>query len=298
MVCDRVIRFARLLAVEGIQRSKLLLYRLRLYVGGQISCLIGSILVGWLRNEFGNRPVPIARLIQIRHHLSFFGPRNPYRMVFHHSVQLGERLNNQFLSTHLASMELGKWSLTVDTINYLEKHIFVQRPNLVLEFGSGISTVCLARFMLEIHKDPSRVYVISIEQDASYVTQTEALLASLGLGHNARVIEGKVEPFLIEGYSGMSYSLPDDFHQIVLQNRCPDFVLVDGPKALNHGRFVTLPMVRPFLSDKARFFLDDALRADELDIAERWAKLPYIHIDGIVLVGKGLLTGIVEQGTG
>jgi hypothetical protein len=44
---------------------------------------------------------------------------------------------------------------------------------------------------------------------------------------------------------------------------------------------------------RARFLLDDALRDDELAVARAWSSLPGIELDGVHVVGEGLLAGHV-----
>ena len=48
-------------------------------------------------------------------------------------------------------------------------------------------------------------------------------------------------------------------------------------------------LVRPFLRCPARLLLDDAFRDVELLIAEAWAEEPDVTVEGIAIVGKGLL---------
>ena len=74
----------------------------------------------------------------------------------------------------------------------------------------------------------------------------------------------------------------------------PDFVVIDGPAAQDGARFGTLPLIRRYLSSGARFYLDDALRDGEIDIAERWARLPYVQVNVVRLTEKGLLLGEVR----
>jgi hypothetical protein len=74
----------------------------------------------------------------------------------------------------------------------------------------------------------------------------------------------------------------------------PDFIVIDGPKAESEARLTTLPQVMPSLHPGASFFLDDALRDGEINIAKYWSKLPHVHVIGIALVGKGFLVGRVE----
>lgn len=70
-------------------------------------------------------------------------------------------------------------------------------------------------------------------------------------------------------------------------------MLVDGPAAEAGARFGTLPLAHPSVSHRAQFVLDDALRDGELTVARRWRSLPYVEVEGIRIVEKGLLTGAI-----
>ena len=89
------------------------------------------------------------------------------------------------------------------------------------------------------------------------------------------------------------YSLPTEFVQTIAALR-PGFVVIDGPTT-ETDRFGTVPLIRPYLKTNALFYLDDALRDGELDLARRWARLPYIEVNGIYLTEKGLLQGNVRH---
>ena len=53
------------------------------------------------------------------------------------------------------------------------------------------------------------------------------------------------------------------------------------------------PWSARFAAKHSQFVLDDAIRDGELDIAARWNRLPYVQVDGIRLIEKGLLTGTI-----
>jgi len=203
----------------------------------------------------------------------------------------GEALNNRFLSWHFADSELGLWSLTAEALNFLEAQIQALRPALILEFGSGISTVCLARYMTEIRGRADIPHVVSIEQSPEHAAATEQLLSVAGLSGCARVAVRPVTDCAIERQQTRCYDLSESIISI-LDGRRADFVVIDGPADVEGCRFGTLPLIREYVLSDARFFLDDALRDGELRVAALWDALPYLRIDGIHLVGKGLLSGV------
>jgi hypothetical protein len=187
---------------------------------------------------------------------------------------------------------LGRWALGARTINWLEHWLAGLRPGLVLEFGSGASTLCLARFLVDQHGPEAIVRVVSIDQDASYAAQTRELLRQSGLDAYAMVLSAPLCRQEIEGILTTCYELPPNL-RAVLDGRTADVLVIDGPAAQAGARFGTLPLARPYLSRTAAFVLDDGLRDGEIWVAQRWATLPGVRVEGIINLDKGLLVGQV-----
>ena len=84
-----------------------------------------------------------------------------------------------------------------------------------------------------------------------------------------------------------------------LEGRRADLVFVDGPAnwlgKRGDCRFGTLPAARAWSNDGAVFAADDALRPRDLAIVRRWANLPFVDIEGIVPLGRGLAVGHVRR---
>jgi hypothetical protein len=207
----------------------------------------------------------------------------------------GRDLHNQFLAGRLADTELGTWSLTASALNFLERQVQILQPRVMLEFGSGISTVCLARYMQELHGDSNRVYLFSIEQEVRFVQSTKELLKSLQLEKYVQIVVCPLRRQLIKSVEASCYDLSFNFLKGALKDNRPDFVVIDGPAAEPGARFGALPLIQPFLNGESWFFLDDALRDGELKVAQLWKRLPGVQINGICLEGKGLLVGQVKQ---
>jgi len=189
--------------------------------------------------------------------------------------------------------EMGTSSMSPATLNFLESEIQRRKPAVVLELGSGLSTICLAQYMQETHGDSNRLYVCSLEQDGASIEGTRNLLRALGLDACVKIFHAPLASQVIEGVQTSCYSLPTAFVQTVATLR-PSFVVIDGPAA-ETDRFGTLPLIRPYLKVNALFYLDDALCDGELDLPRLWARLPYIEVNGIYLTEKGLLQGNVRH---
>jgi len=207
----------------------------------------------------------------------------------------GSEIKNSDLSRIFNDVVLDPWALDVETINYLEKDINKFKPRKILEFGSGISTVCLVKFLINLHGTEPIIRVYSVEQDEKYFNSTKNLIKDHGLEKFVKIIYSPLTVKQIEGVECNTYALND--LDKILDNVEVDYCLIDGPSVTEFGgRLATLPMIREFANEnQMRFVLDDALRAKELLIAKKWKRLPYINIQGIILTPKGLLTGFLKR---
>jgi len=250
---------------------------------------LGIWIAKWrLRAVYRGAPVPLEQVLALRSTSQCENALLPAGWTVRSTAK---SLRNPFLSNQLADIELGTWRLSAWTLNLLERQIRHLEPQVVLEFGSGVSTVCLARYMQELHGNLNRTYVFSIEQDADFAQETMRLLKALQLDQYVRVICAPLRSQVIEGVQTTCYDLTHTRLQSVLGTHRPDFVLIDGPVGESDTRFGDLALVRDFLAPQARFFMDDALRDEELQVARLWKKLAYIQVDGVYLNGKGLLAG-------
>jgi predicted O-methyltransferase YrrM len=235
-------------------------------------------------------PVPLGRIRLLRKiSIGTDSLFPPYESMKHR----GSMLHNEVLGRALADDELGIWSMCPTTLNFIESEIQSRKPNLVLELGSGLSTICLAQYMYDQYGSSDRIYVCSVEQDAEVIKSTLDRLRAFGLAQHVRIFHAPLLEQTIEGHRGPCYSLPAEFVS-AMKRLQPDFVVIDGPSAEPGARFGTLPLIQAYLRRTARFYLDDALRDGELTAAARWSRLPYVRLDGIYLTQKGLLLGEVQ----
>lgn len=234
------------------------------------------------------KPVPLHFLLKVKSVSSSVNCLSPLAQSV---TQLGNRLANPFLAQLFRETVLGTWSLDCDTLNFLEERIMEQKPTAILEFGSGISTVCLAHFMRTIHPNAPMILVYSIEQSAEFAAQTRQKLDEFGLADYVKVDHFPLVNQVVEGEETVCYDLTANRLKQLLGGVRPDFCLIDGPIWSTSSRLATVPQVKEFLSPGAQFFLDDALRDRELQIARSWSRLPYLRVAGVHLVGKGILNG-------
>jgi predicted O-methyltransferase YrrM len=192
----------------------------------------------------------------------------------------------------VAELALGGWALDGETIDRLAQLVLERRPAAVAEFGSGTSTVVLARLAADAG---GRGHVVSFEQDPGWAARTRAALEERGLSEHATVAVlpvGQPDPT-----RPMGYVLTDE-GAALLAAHPPELVLVDGPTlASGASRLTTIDLVTPYLREDATLLLDDALRDAELRIAEAWERRRDVTVLGIRPTPKGLLEGALHAAT-
>ena len=239
---------------------------------------------------YHDSPVPFDVVLRLRR----FGGQ-PEILPLRGAVRTGRSLQNEFLSRRLAESVFGHWTAPAQTLNLIERKVRKLRPTLVLEFGSGISTSCIAHFMRELHGSASRTLVISIEEDAQSCEKSLSTAASLGVAEHVSIVHAPLEKQMIEGRETICYRLSRELRTLLAESP-PDFLFIDGPGPTTDplARFGTILLCRQFLAPGSPFYLDDALRDRELEVGQLWSTMSGISIEGIVFVGHGLLTGRIE----
>jgi hypothetical protein len=257
----------------------------------------GRLLTIWIMKTlaalWGKKPLSLSTLLFLLKRIPKSKNVDGLFVYDNFKERLGIELVNTKLAGILAKQPLGKWSLDVEAINYVEEDVKKIRPQRILEFGSGISTLCLAQFLTEIHGKEPEVRIYSVEQDENFAMETEKLIRDQGFGQFVRILHVPLIKGVVEGVDYYSYDL-GSIGEITNGIKF-DYCLIDGPsgKALN-ARFATLPLIKKHLNNRARFVLDDALRTRELLVAEKWQRLPYLKIQGVVLLAKGVLIGFIN----
>ncbi|WP_229069428.1 O-methyltransferase [Actinoplanes sp. DH11] len=158
----------------------------------------------------------------------------------------------------------GEWALNPTDLLELLHLIRVRQPRLVLELGSGTSTVWIA-YALEQFGGR----LISLDHDAEFARRTRAVLAAHGLTGIAEVRDAPLTPATIDGrdYPWYDPETLADLHDI-------DFVLIDGPPAAvgEGARYPALHMIEKRLADRATLIFDDAGRKDEQAAMTAWTE--------------------------
>lgn len=242
-----------------------------------------------LISVFGRRHISL-------HHILFLRRRIGIRHIELLSSSINEikkksEKTDKFLFDLIIKGLINDWSLGYDSLNYLEGEINKIQPSYIMEFGSGVSTLCLAKFMSEIHRKNRSPRVFTIEQDIKYLEIAKKRINEFNLTHMVSFLHAPIIQQEIFGVDTECYDLDSHALNRFLGGKLVDFILVDGPAGKDGVRFGTIPLILEFANDEALFFLDDAFREGELKICEMWTNIPEIMVLGFYPLGKGLLKG-------
>lgn len=157
------------------------------------------------------------------------------------------------------------WAASPITISALVREIIDTKPSLVVEIGSGGSSVWVG-YCLE-RQGGGRC--ISLEHDEEYAAKTRADVARHGLGQYVEVVHCPLTSVDVAGETFRWYDLSK-----VEGLEGIDIVFVDGPPGTTGplARYPALPVLRERCAPGARFILDDAARPDERAIVQRWVQ--------------------------
>ncbi|MFC6151187.1 MULTISPECIES: class I SAM-dependent methyltransferase [Mumia] len=162
---------------------------------------------------------------------------------------------------------MGGWAASPDLVEVVVDELLSRRPSLIVECGSGVSTLW---FGLAIRHFGLDCKVVALEHHEGFGEQTRAVLARHGLGDVAEVRDAPLTEVDVAGYRGRWY---DPAALETLSD--VGLLLVDGPPAATgvHARFPAVPMMRDRFADRVSVVLDDMIRNDEQEVARMWEEL-------------------------
>lgn len=152
-----------------------------------------------------------------------------------------------------------------DVIHLLVDHVWRHRPELVVECGSGTSTVWLGYAV----ERAGRGRVVALEHDERYADATRELVVAHGLD---KVVEVRLAPLerwapesggrTLQWYARAAFADLDGI----------GVLFVDGPPGYSAptARYPALPLLLERCAADPLIVLDDAYRADERTLSDRW----------------------------
>jgi predicted O-methyltransferase YrrM len=156
------------------------------------------------------------------------------------------------------------WAASPDLLVVLVDLVITERPSLVVECGSGASTLWLALAMRRFGIDGR---IIALDHDPVFGGKTRDLLARHDVHDLAEVRDAPLESFSLDGetYSWYARRAWEDLTGI-------DLLFVDGPPATtgHQARYPALPLLSGSLSPVATAVLDDLVVPDMQKVLRLW----------------------------
>lgn len=154
-----------------------------------------------------------------------------------------------------------------------------EKPELVVETGSGVSTLVTAYALEKL----GRGRVIALEHDAGYAAKTRAQIELHGLSAYAAVVHAPLEPLVVNGEKHVWHALAalDGIRNI-------DLVIDDGPPRYlgKMLRYASLPIFMERMSARGIFVLD-VVGDEERVILGQWAERFPAFIQEHLVTKKG-----------
>jgi predicted O-methyltransferase YrrM len=180
------------------------------------------------------------------------------------------------------------FGMTPATALHVACTVIAQRPALVLELGSGVSTLVIAK-ALERAGGAGRL--VSVDHLPNYLDETRALLRREGVEHLVDLRVAPLSPLRNGARQWYDLRAFEDLTDV-------DLLLVDGPPGRLGplSRYPALPMLAKRLSPSATLLVDDVHRRDERQMLERWARRGGLRMVRLLRGGKGLAVLRLEPG--
>jgi len=157
------------------------------------------------------------------------------------------------------------WAISPELASTLVTLIRTHEPNVIVELGSGASTIIMG-YAVE-QRGSGRV--ISLDHSEKYRAKTQRQLADHALQHWTEVRHAPLTSIEQRGTTWSWYDLDAIDGDLTI-----DMVVIDGPPRETGpmARYPAVPALYEYLSEDAVIVLDDAYRDDEKAMLNRWMK--------------------------
>lgn len=160
------------------------------------------------------------------------------------------------------------WSLDRDALDLILAEIDAGRHQ-ILECGSGVSTIVIARQLAELGTGS----VTALEHDAAWAAEIRSRLEAEQLTERARIVEAELTSHPL-AQAGCGWYDPMALDELPVSG--VELLLVDGPPAgvpsIERSRFPALPVLSGRLAADALVVLDDIDRAGERWVLDAWER--------------------------
>ena len=194
-------------------------------------------------------------------------------------VQKGvSRHASEVLSAHqLAPLFYGRpyvpitnWSASFQAMAHLANDIIINRRTAFIEFGSGVSTIIMARLFA---MNNIAIPFFSVDDNAEWIEIQKQTLEKENIADRVTFIHA---PLIASPLTELGPTTWYD-HNIIKEKIGTikfDLIFVDGPKGeIPYTRFGALPFLVDNIADRFCVFLDDTNRPEERAILSKWREM-------------------------
>lgn len=176
----------------------------------------------------------------------------------------------------------GGFAMNPDSLLLLSDLILNNKPRVILELGSGSSTVWTGYFGSLVG-----ARCVSIEHLDEYFSKTMQQLLEFGLDTTVDLRHAPLEEVSIGGapYEWYPASIFNDLGEV-------DLLIVDGPPEATgpNARYPAFPILHQYLSQNALILIDDIDRAQESEMVESWiSNMPGLELTDLAASRTGVL---------
>jgi predicted O-methyltransferase YrrM len=161
---------------------------------------------------------------------------------------------------------LGTWAVEADFAGLVAREL-ERRPDVVVELGSGVSTLLLASILRR--RGFGRLY--SFDHDHGFAAETEARLDRAGVADRVDLVVVPLRRQMFRDTATLWYD-----SRTLLDALPPgpiDLLIIDGPPSTEDwARWPAVEVLQPLFADDAVVLLDDGRQRRERSAALRWTR--------------------------
>lgn len=218
-------------------------------------------------------------LVRVRRHLETAVKNNSANAVRQLQSFIG--MQEYFATGVLPAFnsEAHNWPISADFALCLMRQLVLKPYDLVIEFGSGMSTVIVAKSLaLMAERNGARqTQFVSFEHLDSYYQQTLDYVQQAGLEKAVQLILAPIEDWqAVDGQVYPYYSCQSTLAKLAKQRQASRkriLVIVDGPPAATgpQARYPAGPLLMEhFPNAHIDILMDDYIREDEKQVVQHW----------------------------
>ncbi len=149
-----------------------------------------------------------------------------------------------------------------DFLNVILDLIEQEKPRVIVELGSGVSTIFISEFL---RRGGMEVEHLALDHEKKYADITRAQVRRPG----STVVHAPLQEYQIGQERWLWYA-----NEALQPLPEIDLLIIDGPPALlqSESRFPAIPLLWEKLSDRCVVVADDGIRKDEADAVKKWSE--------------------------